>query len=513
MPPITRRDFLKLAALTGGAAAMGSTQKFGIETLTQGRSLAASPDQKGVIIFVFDAMTARDLSVYGYPRATTPNLERLAARSTVFHAHNSAGNYTTPGTASLLTGTYPWTHRALNISGLIARKYVNNNLFHAFGKSFHRIAYSQNIYVTYQLDQFGEDVDELINPEAFSVIDQVIGSNFSHDRDAAYRAFDDFLTENSEIPASLVFGLISRLLLRRQLALYKNTDYPAGPPRTSNYSLFFQLKDVMDGVLEHLKRTSSALPRLAYYHLWAPHGPYRPTPQFANTFIDNYKPNTKPAHRFANDISTSDLRTHRSHYDEYIANVDNEFGRILDFMEKDGLLEKNYLVITSDHGEMFERGEDGHITPLLFDPVIHSPLIISSPGQTSRTDITTATSSVDVLPTLLSLAGQKIPDWCEGQLLPGLGGTFDAQRSTFTVEAKTNPAFAPITKATVAMRKGSYKLIYYTGYEGEASFELYDHETDLEEMNDLYPKQPAIAKTLRAELLDTLLSVNNKIKS
>ena len=505
MPQLTRRDFLKLAALTGGVVAMGA--------LTLNRSLAASSDQKGVILFVFDAMTARDLSVYGYPRQTTPNLERLAARSTVFHAHNSAGNYTTPGTASLLTGTYPWTHRALNISGLIARKSVNNNLFNAFGNSFHRTAYSQNIYVTYQLDQFGEAVDELINPEAFSVIDQVIGSNFSHDRDAAYRAFDDFLTQNSEIPASLVVGLISRLLLRRQLALYKSSDYPVGPPRTSNYSLFFQLKDVIDGVIDNLKKYPSALPRLSYYHLWAPHGPYRPTPQFANTFIDNYKPSTKPVHRFSNEVSASDLRTRRSHYDEYIANVDNEFGRLLDYMEKDGLLEKNYLVVTSDHGEMFERGEDGHITPLLFDPVIHSPLIISAPGKTSRTDIITATNSVDVLPTLLSLTGQTIPAWCEGQLLPGLGGSFDPQRATFTIEAKTNPAFAPITKATVSMRKGTYKLIYYTGYEAEESFELYDHATDLDEMNDLYPKQPDIAKTLRAELLDTLSNANYKLKS
>ena len=504
MPQLTRRDFLKLAALAGTAAALGP--------LPQVHSFA-NPDPKGVIIFIFDAMTARDLSVYGYQRPTAPNLERLASRSTVFHAHNSAGNYTTPGTASLLTGAYPWTHRALNISGLITRKFVDNNLFRAFGNSFHRTAYSQNIYVTYQLDQFGENVDELINPEAFSVIDQVIGSNFSHDRDAAYRAFDDFLTQNSEIPASLVIGLISRLLLRRQLALYKNPDYPVGPPRTSNYSLFFQLKDVFDGVLNHIKGYKSVLPRVSYYHLWAPHGPYRPTPQFANTFIDNYKPNTKPAHRFANGISTSDLRTHRSHYDEYIANVDNEFGRLLDYMEKDGLLEKNYLVITSDHGEMFERGEDGHITPLVFDPVIHSPLIISSPGQTSRVDITTATNSVDVLPTLLNLTGQNIPAWCEGKLLPGLGGTFDPQRATFTIEAKTNPAFAPITKATIAMRKGSYKLIYYTGYEGEDSFELYDHATDLEELNDLYPKQTVIANSLRAELLDTLSSMNKKVKS
>ena len=87
MPKLNRRDFLKLTALTSGAVAFSTFAPPHILT---------SPDQKGIIIFVFDAMSARNLSVYGYPRQTTPNLERFAARSTIYHAHNSAGNYTTP---------------------------------------------------------------------------------------------------------------------------------------------------------------------------------------------------------------------------------------------------------------------------------------------------------------------------------------------------------------------------------------------------------------------------------
>jgi arylsulfatase A-like enzyme len=295
------------------------------------------------------------------------------------------------------------------------------------------------------------------------------------------------------------------------LALYKNPDYPNGPPRTSNYSLFFELKTVFDGVLETLKNPAPR-PRVSYYHLWAPHGPYRPIPKFANTFIDNWKPIVKPMHRFGFDTFPSDLRTRRSHYDEYIANVDDEFGRLLDFMEKDGFLENNYVMVTSDHGEMFERGVDGHITPLLYDPVVHSPLIISSPGQTSQVNITTPTNSVDILPTLLHLMGKSIPAWCEGQILPGLGGVDDPNRVTFTVEAKSNPAFAPLKTATIAMRKGPYKLIYYTGYEASDAFELYDHSSDFEEMEDLYPQQLAIAKTLREELLDKLAEVNRNFR-
>ena len=84
----------------------------------------------------------------------------------------------------------------------------------------------------------------------------------------------------------------------------------------------------------------------------------------------------------------------------------------------------------------------------------------------------------------------------------------DYERSTFTVEAKKVSAFAPLSKATVAMQKGMHKLIYYTGYESEDTFELYDLESDTEELEDLHPAQPAIAKKQKEELLDMFLDAN-----
>jgi arylsulfatase A-like enzyme len=501
MTKLTRRDFLKLT-IAGGTAALSGLMP---------QNILAGEAPKGIVVIVFDAMSARNLSVYGYPRKTTPNFERFASRATVFHSHNSAGNYTTPGVASLLTGTYPWTHRALNISGLIARKYVRHNIFNAFGDAFHRFAYSQNISATYQLDQFGQDVDVLLPPETFSTISTIVGSHFTRDRGAAFRAFDGFLTTNDELPAALVLGSISRIWTRRELARYQNADYPAGPPRMAGHPLYFELKEVFDGVIASLQQPVTK-PLLAYYHLWAPHAPYRPTSNFLDLFLDNWKPLPKPQSSFGFNIPNSKLNTRRQHYDEYIANVDDEFARLLDEMEQNGILENNYVVVTSDHGEMFERGVDGHITPLLYDPVIHIPLMISAPGQMSRVDITTPTNSVDIVPTLLHAANQKIPDWCEGQILPGLGGMDDPARATFTVEAKSNSAFAPLRRATIAMRKGQYKLICYIANGEQNSYELYDHENDIEELDDLYPRQPSIAKAMREELLEKLSKANLKYR-
>jgi len=158
---------------------------------------------------------------------------------------------------------------------------------------------------------------------------------------------------------------------------------------------------------------------------------------------DNFRPLKKPEHRFSDHKTNSQLASSRASYDEYIGTTDAEFGRFMDYLDESGLRENSYVIVTSDHGEMFERGEREHDTPLMYEPVIRIPLMISAPGQQKRRDVFSNTSSVDVLPTLLNLVGKPVPEWCEGRLLPELGGQVNAQRATFAVEAKRNPAFTP----------------------------------------------------------------------
>ena len=181
----------------------------------------------------------------------------------------------------------------------------------------------------------------------------------------------------------------------------------------------------------------------------------------------------------------------------------------MDVFEKVGILDNSYIIITSDHGEIFERGEFAHGTYLLYDPVIHIPLLISSPGQKERLDVTGPTSSTDVLPTLLSIAGKEIPGGLERRILPGFGGQEDPQRSLFAIEAKENSAFEPITKATITLMKEGKKLIYYTGYpEYPDTFELYDLVEDIEETRDLISVDTVTAARLKEELLEALELAN-----
>ncbi len=77
------------------------------------------------------------------------------------------------------------------------------------------------------------------------------------------------------------------------------------------------------------------------------------------------------------------------------------------------------------------------------------------------------------------------------------------------VEAKTNAKQAPLTHATLALIKGEYKLIYYTGYQGfDNRYELFNLKQDPEELKNLYKKEKAIADSMQNELAGKLSEMN-----
>jgi len=511
MTKLSRRDFLKFASVfSGSILSRGLIKKL---EKSAGQQNSSFPN---ILIFVFDTMTARNLSLYDYPRNTTQNLERFAQRATVYHQHYSAGNFTTPGTASLLTGMYPWEHRAIHIKGLIKRDLVDRNIFRLVGSNYYSLAFTQNPFASILLSQFSEDLDNILPLEAFSKFGYSISSHFPSKQIIIDHAFDDllFTKGNNSSPASLVLGTTERILLGEYLQTHRKEflapteDYPRGIPRAANY-VFFNTEDVFDGISSVVKNLPQ--PSLAYFHLWPPHSPYKPQKGFFDAFNDDWSPVEKPIHPLGDDITYEKMNQDRKLYDENIASIDSEFGKFIDFLDEKGILNQSYVMVTSDHGESFERGILGHNTPTLYDPVIHIPLLISSPGQNTRRDVLVPTSSIDVLPTLLQITNQTIPAWCEGRVLPEFGGEEDMERSIFSVEAKSkNSAYAPFTNVTIAMRKGNYKMIYYLGRTKTDTFELYDMQHDKEEMIDLYNVRTDIADMMQEELLTKFQTVNSK---
>lgn len=499
---LSRRDFLKAAAATLLLQAANPLTNRLRSTASQGKK------QPNIIILLFDAMSARHLSLYGYQRKTSPNFERLAQRATVYHAHRSAGNFTAPSTASLFTGVYPWTHRVFTLSGMPQRAFEKENLWQALGDRFYQAAFLQNMYADILLFQLQNHLDRHLGPNSFSEAGRTIYDNvFPNDMAFAGKSYDQFLFNPKEKPGSFFLSIPFDLARQswKRIATARNIKaHPNGLPSLGGAETLFTLDKVMLGVEEMLADLPQ--PHFTYIHILPPHTPYRPDRNFIDTFDDGWIPDTGKKHRLAVGIPKETLNRRRQVYDEYIANVDDQLGRLVDGLETRGLLDDSYLIITSDHGEMVEKGEQGHVTPLLFEPVVHVPLLIMEPGKKERRDVYTPTSNIDLMPTLLNLVGLPAPESCQGWLLPGFGGA-SSERDLFIVEAKRNSSFQPLTKATVALVRGDYKLIRYLGYRDYQGYEFYDLKNDPEEIHDLYEGHPA-ARELQATLDSELERAN-----
>jgi choline-sulfatase len=151
---------------------------------------------------------------------------------------------------------------------------------------------------------------------------------------------------------------------------------------------------------------------------------------------------------------------------------------------------------------MFERGISAHSTDALYEPVIRIPLMIFEPGREQGLDIHTPTSAADVLPTLAHVTGKPAPDWTEGAVLPPFAAP-DPERSIFVVRAPKTAPTAPITRASTAIVRANYKLLYFFGFPERGIDELvklYDLEKDPEEMTDLAVSRRDVTETLLAEL-------------
>ena len=503
MNKISRRDFLKLA----GIASMGIV----IPPSIQLKSSQLQNDKKNVLIIVFDALTSYNMSLYGYARETTPNLARLSKRATVFHNHYAGGNYTTPGTASLLTGTLPWTHRAIRFNDGVKSDFAGKSVFHVFD-DYHRIAYSHNTLVNTLFKQFIGDINEHIPQEdLFLFNDGVIRTLFGKDEDTATVSWARTIKRTEGFSYSL---FLSQLYEAYRDNKVKDVSklYPYGLPSVNNDNYF-----TLDQSIDTLGNRLAELPQpfMGYFHFLPPHYPYKPHKDFAGAFIgDSFNPLRKPEDIFSEGKSEEFLDKQRAPYDEFILNADHEFARLFEMLESSGILENTWLVLTSDHGELFERGIWTHSTAALYQPVVRVPLLIFEPGNSTGRDVYDATSAIDLMPTLLHVTGHEIPAWAEGSILsPYITSPALPTKGIFAVQARYNEPNFPITQVSAMHLQDNYKLVYYLGYEElgaeKERFLLYDIKSDPEELNDLSQAKREISSDL-LNIIKQKLEESNK---
>ncbi len=293
---LTRRDFFKLA---GALPAAGLVSGLSLDRLHAVSMQTAAPN---IIVLIYDAFSAQHLSLEGYPRRTTPNIDRFAQRATVYHNHHSAGNFTTPSTASFFSGVYPWTHRAFSLGGLVKPQLLEQNLFKELGDGYRRLAFTQNIYVDQLLYQYEKELESHPRLDSFSAAGHTFYNRlFKKDAILGLKSYDEFLFIREQAHGSLFLSLLNDLqsLLGAGLARRKLKQlYPEQLPRLANTDVYYRVDQTTDGVMQMLQALDQGgqdRPFFAYLHLMPPHAPYLPSSKFQGVFDDGWSPEAQKA--------------------------------------------------------------------------------------------------------------------------------------------------------------------------------------------------------------------------
>ena len=190
-------------------------------------------------------------------------------------------------------------------------------------------------------------------------------------------------------------------------------------------------------------------------------------------------------------------------YYRVLLGVDENVGRVLDFLDKNSLTENTAIVYSSDNG--FFLGEHGLFDKrLMYEPSIRVPMLVRFPARVKPRQVNTTrlVLNIDIAPTVLELAGVPIPDWMHGRSwVPLLEGPNAPWRDAFLYEYYEYPAVHCVRKNR-GVRTDRWKLIHF--WEQPEEFELYDLASDPDEMDNLAgrPDQADRIKSLRARLAD-----------
>ena len=310
-----------------------------------------------VIVVVVDTLRADHLGAYGYDRATSPNLDRWAKKGRLFeHAHSTAP-WTLPSFGSLYTGLFPLRHGA-------------------------------------------------------GVLEPSPEGTIRHSSLSARPVAEHLRARGVKTGAVLNNGFLGAVFgVNRGFTVYDHVPGSADNIRRANV--------MVDRALTLVDRWGSD-PFFLVVHFFDPHLNYDPPKPFRGTFTTAYK--SKMAlpirglgvlRRDVDTLTEEDRKFVTAAYDEEVAFVDQQFGRLMEELEFRNLLGTTLVVLTSDHGEeLFEHDgfEHGHA---MWQELLHVPLVFWGPDVVPGREAAPV-SLVDVAPTLL--------EWLDVEPLPSTDG-------------------------------------------------------------------------------------------
>jgi arylsulfatase A-like enzyme len=451
----TRREFIKTTGLGTAGFVLGTNKSFAANP-------AAGAARRPNLLFIFaDQLGYQRCGYAGDNKARTPNIDKLAANAANFQNTVSNMPVCSAYRASLFTGKHTTS------TGMVINELRIQTDHETFGKVLTRSGY-QTAYIgkwhlyANQLGHHYETKNSFVppGPNRLGFDGYWAAYNFHHIYYGAYY--------HTDTPKKIFYG-----------------DNVYEPDAQT------------DMMIDFIRNASkSNRPFSAFLSYGTPHDPWEQNNvpvEYADMFKDVSLPNP-PNYKDTNDKYADDwgrlnpqerkmLQTWRRLYYAMTANLDWNIGRLLNALEQAGISDNTIVVFTSDHGEMF--GAHGRRAKNIFyEEAARIPFLICWPNKIRAGTVSdVCISTVDIMPTILSLMDLPVPQSVEGMDLShcALGGG----------GAEPQAAFLQNTGACAAWEDGHEwralrdKQYTYAIYRVDKSELLFDNKNDPYQMNNL----------------------------
>jgi len=419
------------------------------------RGISPANQFPNIALIVIDTLRAENLSLYGYSRETSPNLERWArSRGAVFTSVVAAAPWTLPSHVSLFTGLEAFSHG------------VNFNDSNVAGVKAPMLA-------------------EILREAGYSTR-AITGGGFVHPRFGFSRGFDSYRywpatrARSEELQSDLDLA-IERLRDDQSgapffLFLHTFEVHPPNEPRQPYFGVFSEYDSEL--------RVKTSIVR----------------PEKTSGFLGQHEGALIPGeNRSAVAVDLTQLATDL--YDSAIAYTDTQLERFIRTLEELDLFENTLVVVTSDHGEALGgQGRWGH--GHLYENNLMVPLVLLFPGgRYAGTVIDTQVRLLDLFPTLLEAVSVPRSEISDGQSLLALvaGAGEDYPLEAFTYAASTNEGLSVRLEDRL---KFLFRDAVWPPLNGEEA--LFDLTHDPDTTQDLVSFEPGLSANLRGLAVETL---------
>jgi arylsulfatase A-like enzyme len=461
---------------------------------------ALSANKQPNILFLFtDDHATQALSAYGHGLNKTPNLDRIAKEGMLFRRCLVTNSICAPSRAVILTGKYS------HLNGQLTNKDVFDGSQQTVPKLLQKAGYQTAIVGKWHLKSTptGFDHHEVLVGQG-SYYNPILITNGERVKHEGYttdlitdQAFDWLDKRDKKKPFFLMcqhkapHGRWEPAL--RHLGIFDDVDIQEPSTLFDDYAGRGKSASMHKmGIANHMGDA-----RLMFKYS------SKFTPEQFKVFDGYFRPRNES---FLAAKLEAKERT-RWHYQRYIKNylscvkaVDENVGRLLDYLDKQGLAENTVVVYSSDQG--FYLGEHGWFDKRwMFDESLRTPLIARWPGVTKPgTESADMVSNVDFAETFLEIAGAAVPSEMQGRsLVPVLKGATpkDWRTSHYYHYYEAGGHGVPIHYGVTTK---SYKLIRYPAPMDE--WELYDLKKDPRELKSVFgrPEYAQTVKRLEKEL-------------